>query len=111
PPRGANTPAARRSLIMQNLRCVLVATVRGARGSCVLLLIGLTTPSCADVTGRQHHFHPPGWAPAPMKTLADSSSALYEHPMRPPPILRRVYRRQSLQPRRITRLKYAGSGD
>jgi hypothetical protein len=61
---------------MQNLRCVLVATVRGARGSCVLLLIGLTTPSCADVTGRQHHFHPPGWASAPMKTLDDSSSAV-----------------------------------
>jgi hypothetical protein len=36
-------------------------------------LIGLTTPSCADVTGRQHHFHPPGWASAPMKTLDDSS--------------------------------------
>src|SRR4029453_14052811 len=73
PPRGANTPATRRSLIMQNLRCVLVATVRGARGSCVLLLIGLTTPSCADVTGRQHHFHPPGWASAPMKALDDSA--------------------------------------
>jgi hypothetical protein len=58
---------------MQNLRCVLVATVRGARGSCVLLLIGLTTPSCADVTGRQHQFHPPGWASAPMKTLDHSS--------------------------------------
>src|SRR5512132_1489431 len=61
---------------MQNLRCVLIATVRGARGSCVLLLIGLTTPSCADVTGRQHHFHPPGWATAPMKTLDDSSRPL-----------------------------------
>jgi hypothetical protein len=41
---------------MQNLRCVLVATVRGARGSCVLLLIGLTTPSCADITGRPAPF-------------------------------------------------------
>jgi len=60
---------------MQNLRCVLVATVRGARGSCVLLLIGLTTPNCADVTRRQHHFHPPGWASAPMKTLDHSSPA------------------------------------
>jgi hypothetical protein len=56
---------------MQKLRCVPIATVRGARGSCVLLLIGLTTPSCTDVTGRQHHFHPPRWPSAPMKTLDD----------------------------------------
>jgi hypothetical protein len=60
---------------MQKLRCVPIATVRGARGSCVLLLIGLTTPSCTDVTGRQHHFHPPGWPSAPMKTLDDSLAA------------------------------------
>jgi hypothetical protein len=43
---------------MKSLMFVLVATLSGARGSSVLLRIGLVAPSEADVTGRyKRHFH------------------------------------------------------
>lgn len=43
---------------MKSLMSVLEATVRGARGSRVLLRVGLVAPSEADVTGRfSSHFH------------------------------------------------------
>src|SRR5829696_3673425 len=63
---------ARRSLIMQSLGCVLAATVRGARGSRVPLIIGL---SCTRRSRRRRatepHFHAPEWAARPMTTDKD----------------------------------------
>jgi hypothetical protein len=41
---------------MQSLGCVLAATIRGARSSCVLLLVGLTAPESHDVTERPAPF-------------------------------------------------------
>jgi hypothetical protein len=57
---------------MQSLGCVLAATVRGARGSRVPLIIGL---SCTRRSRRHRatkpHFHAPGWAARPMTTDKD----------------------------------------
>jgi hypothetical protein len=54
---------------MQSLGCVLAATVRGARGSRVPLIIGL---SCTRQSRRRQatkpHFHPPGVGHQPMTT-------------------------------------------
>jgi len=51
---------------MKSLRCVLAATVKGARDSRVLLTTGLMAPSRADVAGhrRATHFHPLTSGPA-----------------------------------------------
>jgi hypothetical protein len=57
---------------MESLGCVLAATVRGARGSRVPLIIGL---SCTRRSRRRRatkpHFHAPGWAARPMTTDKD----------------------------------------
>jgi hypothetical protein len=61
---------------MQSLGCVLAATVRGARGSRVPLIIGL---SCTRRSRRRRatepHFHAPGWAARPMTTDKDEVPA------------------------------------
>jgi hypothetical protein len=57
---------------MQSLGCVLAATVRGARGSRVPLIIGL---SCTRRSRRRRatkpHFHAPEWVARPMTTDKD----------------------------------------
>ncbi len=58
------TPPRRRpeSLIMQRLGGVLAATIRGARGSRVPLIVGLTsTRRSRRRRATRPHFHPPGW--------------------------------------------------
>jgi hypothetical protein len=67
---------------MQSLGCVLAATVRGARGSRVPLIIGL---SCTRRSRRRRatepHFHAPEWAARPMTT--DKDEAAGSSPARP----------------------------
>ena len=56
--------AIRRSLYQRNLRLVLVATVRGARGSHLRGISGLSAPRSGDV-GRMSNISPSGWPDTP----------------------------------------------
>jgi hypothetical protein len=57
---------------MQSLGCVLAATVRGARGSRVPLIIGLScTRQSRRCRATEPHFHAPEWATRPMTTDED----------------------------------------
>jgi hypothetical protein len=84
---------------MQSLGCVLAATVRGARGSHVPLIIGLSrTRQSRRRRATEPHFHAPEWAARPMTTdiwFAGTWAEKRQYPPDGDPVLARADRKMT----------------